>query len=138
MSGVKLPQQTGCFHKALPNVRSAYVTLQDIKKLHRYVCHICDISQLWPAGSTLDNYQGVGQASNGQKGFSGDIQFIKIIICPLQTCHLHLSLLTVFSGRVVFVIFIKSLNTVSIVLYLLCTPNICRHPICMPHLKFPH
>ena len=50
--------------------------------------------------------------------------------------HKHLSLLSVFSGRMVFVIFIKSLNIVSIVLYLLHTHNICRHPICMPHLKF--
>ena len=38
--------------------------------------------------------------------------------------HKHLSLLSVFSGRMVFVIFIKSLNIVSIVLYLLRTPNI--------------
>ena len=29
MSGVKLPNETGCFHKVIPNVRSAYVTLQD-------------------------------------------------------------------------------------------------------------
>ena len=27
--GKNYPNKTGCFHKALPNVRSAYVTLQD-------------------------------------------------------------------------------------------------------------
>ena len=41
----------GRFHKALPNIKSAYVTLQNFtpdfkKKLHRYICRICDIMQL--------------------------------------------------------------------------------------------
>ena len=38
--------------KALHNVKSAYVTLQNFtpdlqKNLHRYICHNCDIMQLW-------------------------------------------------------------------------------------------
>jgi len=36
--GKNYPNKTGCFHKALPNVRSAYVTLQDftpdLKKIY--------------------------------------------------------------------------------------------------------
>ena len=51
VGGTPYPNEMVRFHKALPNVKSAYVTLQDFtqelqKKLHRYICHICDIMQL--------------------------------------------------------------------------------------------
>ena len=40
-----------CFLEALPNIKSMYVALKDFtpasKNLHRYICRICDIMQLW-------------------------------------------------------------------------------------------
>ena len=47
VSGKITPNEMDHFHKALPNVKpSLKFYPRPPKKLHRYICHICDISQL--------------------------------------------------------------------------------------------
>ena len=47
VSGKITPNEMDRFHKALPNVKNSLKFYpRPPKKLHRYICHICDIMQL--------------------------------------------------------------------------------------------
>ena len=82
--GKNYPNETGCFHKALPSVRSAYVTLQDFTP---------DLQQIYTDISAISvtfrnsGYLGVGRGTDHLT--YGAIRKVYIYACLCHATQYH-------------------------------------------------